>query len=172
MFPSVIAPPWQRTHLHFALSPFVNFATYTLANPGTSQHLLLQSELSHTTSALTRNGDPATMERYQQYGTQVKDEDDELENWIPIKQEQGPAGQVLAVVPKAGSSGEVSALSLLISSPNSTLLSSNAYTNYNVNSPLLLPIDAKMPEIVERLYLPRANANADQEPSNRQRECA
>jgi len=87
MFPSIIAPPWQRTHLHFALSPFVNFATCTLADLGASQHLLLQSELLHTTSALTRNGDSAIMEQYQQYATQVKNEkeDDELENWIPLK---------------------------------------------------------------------------------------
>ena len=91
MFPSIIAPPWQRTHLHFAPSPFVNFATCTLADLGASQHLLLQSELLHTTSALTRNGNPAIMEQYQQYATHVKEEeeeeeDDELENWIPLKQ--------------------------------------------------------------------------------------
>ena len=76
------------------------------------------------------------MDRYQQYGTQVKEEDAELEDWIPIKQEEGLAEQVPTVVPKAGSSGEVSALSLRTSSWNGTLLSSNAYTNYDVNSPL------------------------------------
>jgi len=114
MFPSIIAPPWQRTHLHFALSPFVNFATCTLADLGASQHLLLQSELLHTTSALTRNGDSAIMEQYQQYATQVKNEkeDDELENWIPLKQEQDLEEHVPAVFPKAGSSGEVSTPSL------------------------------------------------------------
>ncbi|KAI4632070.1 uncharacterized protein J4E87_001541 [Alternaria ethzedia] len=46
------------------------------------------------------------MDRYQQYGTQVKEEDAELEDWIPIKQEEGLAEQVPTVVPKAGSSGE------------------------------------------------------------------
>ncbi|KAI4644935.1 hypothetical protein J4E93_005733 [Alternaria ventricosa] len=47
------------------------------------------------------------MGRYQQYA-QVKDEEegDELDNWIPLKQEQGLAESVPAVVPKAGSSGE------------------------------------------------------------------
>ena len=54
------------------------------------------------------------MEQYQQYATQVKDEeeDDELEDWIPLKQEQDLEERAPAVVPKAGSSGEVSALSL------------------------------------------------------------
>ncbi|KAI4933453.1 uncharacterized protein J4E92_003120 [Alternaria infectoria] len=48
------------------------------------------------------------MEQYQQYVTQVKDEeeDDELDNWIPLKQEQDLDERVPAVVPKAGSSGE------------------------------------------------------------------
>ena len=54
------------------------------------------------------------MEQYQQYATQVKDEeeDDELEDWIPLKQEQDLEERAPAVVPKAGSSGEVSALIL------------------------------------------------------------
>ncbi|KAI4626455.1 hypothetical protein J4E83_003606 [Alternaria metachromatica] len=48
------------------------------------------------------------MEQYQQYATQLKDEekDDELDNWIPLKQEQDLDERVPTVVPKAGSSGE------------------------------------------------------------------
>ncbi|KAI4666345.1 uncharacterized protein J4E79_002383 [Alternaria viburni] len=48
------------------------------------------------------------MEQYRQSATQIKDEeeDDELENWIPLKQEQDLDERVPAVVPKAGSSGE------------------------------------------------------------------
>ena len=117
------------------------------------------------------------MDRYQQYATQVKDEeDDELENWIPLKQEQDLEERVPAVVPKAGSSGEVSALSLRTNSTYDTLLSFNAYTHYNVNRRLLLPTDARIPAIdVERFHIPPANEDedADQEtPTNRQRECA
>ncbi|KAI4956739.1 hypothetical protein J4E86_005210 [Alternaria arbusti] len=48
------------------------------------------------------------MERYQQYATQVKDEkeDDELEDWIPLKQEQDLEERNPTVIPKAGPSGE------------------------------------------------------------------
>jgi len=116
------------------------------------------------------------MEQYQQYATQVKDEeeDDELEDWIPLKQEQDLEERAPAVVPKAGSSGEVSALSLLISSPNDTLQFSNAYTNYNSNRRLLGPIDERMPAIdFERFHIPRANEDTEREtPSNHQSECA
>ncbi|KAI4702554.1 hypothetical protein J4E81_002918 [Alternaria sp. BMP 2799] len=48
------------------------------------------------------------MDQSQQYATRVKEEeeDDELKNWIPLKQEQDLEELFPAVVPKAGSSGE------------------------------------------------------------------
>ena len=66
---------------------------------------LLQCEIVHTTS--TRNGDLATMDRYQQYATRVKSEDDELGIWVPVIQE--PAEIVPAVVPKPEPTDKVSA---------------------------------------------------------------
>jgi len=136
---------------------------------------LLQSKLFHTTSALARDVDTSIMDQSQQYATRVKEEeeDDELKNWIPLKQEQDLEELFPAVVPKAGSSGEVSALSLPISSPNSTLLSSNAYTDCNANRALLLPIDERIAAIdFERFNVLPVNANEVQENPNRQRECA
>ena len=115
------------------------------------------------------------MEQYQQYATQLKDEeeDDELDNWIPLKQEQDLDERLPAVVPKAGSSGEVSALSLRTSSPNGALSSLNAHTNYNINRALLLPIDERINAIdFERSTVPPVNEDADKEtPSDYQREC-